>query len=264
MFEPERILVAYLDGRNSSADKVVPLALARLEKMIESRLGGVLDQDNPIVKVKVLETELPEELQDPKNFPLDPEFYQGLVDRIVDTLGEVIRTEEPKAEEGDVIHLQAYHTGETPGELPANCDFFVGRMRCLKCSYISRGDTATNCETFLRESPDGRAIRVGDNIGVLVDTARPDYYASQNLGNDGPLHVLEGWECPCCRSVNWAEVVIRDEVVESIWSVKLTSDVLQRAHLFSSECVEIAAELTGRPPWTLLDEDILAILAEHL
>ena len=134
----------------------------------------------------------------------------------------------------------------------------------MHCGTVSRPDTSTQCETFLHSTPNGRHIRVGDHIGPVMTSARSDYYATSKDDDGGDLHVLEGWECACCNGVNWAEIVIADEHVKSIWSVKLNQDALGRAHLISSESVEIAAELTGRPPWTLLDEDILTILFDRL
>ena len=227
-----------------------------------SRAGSTRENDRIAVKVKVLET--PNSSGDP-GFDIAADEYQGLVDSIMESLTKAVQAEvvEEPAEGGDVIHLQAYHTQE-PQAAPANCDYFVGRLRCMHCSTVSRADSSTNCETFLRSSPAGEAFGVGDHLGPVFESARADYYATPHERTGDDLHVLEGWECPVCAGVNWAEIVVVDDRVKSIWSVTLNQATLKRAHLISSESVEIAAELTGRPPWTLLDEDILTILFERL
>lgn len=266
--------MAYLDGPNDApAAEVVPLALARLEKMIESRLGDAMqagDDREPLVKVRVIErnSEDDSEPLDRKNLPMEPEFYDGLVDRIMATIGDAMSEEDGLLEgveypEG-VVAFPGMQHDSTPVEFVTRCDYFAARLRCQHCSEVSENDASTHCETFLRPNPDGSELRVGDYVGAVEKTQRPDYYTSAVENHGGDFHVLEGWECPCCQQVNWAEVTVRDGYIVSIWSVELNRDTLERVHLVSSECVEVAARLTGRAPWALLGEDILALIHKHI
>lgn len=254
--------MGYVEGTSGKGNaEVVPLALARLEKMIESRLSDVLPDGelDQIVRVKVLER------ADSENHVSgDPEFYDGLVDRIMETLGEALLEEAGthiSEDENGTIRIHSSLTDITAH--PGHCDYFVARLRCQHCGKVSPGDDTTHCETFLRDTPDGSWLAVGDHVGEIDVHQRPDYYQS-NRGTEAHLHVLEGWECPCCAKVNWAEIVVRDEHIASIWSVKLNRDTLERAHLISSECVDLAARLSGKQPWELIDADIVSVLLDHV
>ncbi len=263
--------MAHLDGSNDAPGaEVVPLALARLEKMIESRIGDAIeagDEREPLVKVRVIERQREEdERPNPLDLPMEPEFYEGLVDRIMETIGDAIGREESVLNDlpDGVLAFPGQVEESLPQELATRCDYFVARLRCQHCRAVSENDASTHCETFLRPNPDGSELRVGDWVGEVQDTQRPDYYARAVEHVDKDVHILEGWECPCCHEVNWAEITIRDGFIASIWSVELTRETLDRVHLVSSECVEVAAKLTGREPWTLLGDDILDLIYENL
>lgn len=255
--------MAYQGGSDGeySAD-VVPLALARLEKMIESRLAEVLpngDHDQ-VVRVRVLE-------HHDDDLPADPEFYDGLVDRIMESLGEALFDEAHSRiteDEDGTIHIHAARIDGDVSAHPVNCDYFTARLRCQHCRKVAPADASTHCETFLRDQPDGSSLGVGDHVGCIDVNQRPDYYQSRREVEGANLHILEGWECPSCQRVNWAEVVVRDQHIASIWSVNLSKDSLHRAHLISSECVELAARLSSKQPWELIDADIVAVLLDHL
>ncbi len=256
--------MAYLEGRNGSEGaQVVPLALARLEKLIEARLADVLPEHQDIeqfVRVKVLEP------AQGKHLPVDSEFYDGLVDRIMESLSEALFEEAESQgldDDSEGFQLHSILPGDTATH-PGNCDYFIGRMRCQHCKKISAHDTSTHCETFLRDVPDGSALGLGDHVGPVDVHKRPDYYQPRHEQEGSDLHVLEGWECANCSQVNWAEVVVRDEHVASVWSIQLSRETLMRAHLISSECVELASKLSGKQPWELIEADIVSVLLEYL
>lgn len=253
----------YLEGRNGEGAEVVPLALARLEKLIESRLSEVLPEHRDlehIVRVRVLDD------SNDLVMPQDPEFYDDLVDRIIESLGEALFEDaesELSEDEDGMIEIHSLSSAEIAAH-PGNCDYFVARMRCQHCGKVSHSDASTHCETFLRDVPDGSWLQVGSHVGTIDVKQRPDYYQSRKEQTTDALHVLEGWECPNCQRVNWAEVVVVDEIVTSIWSVRLSKEALMRAHLISSECVELASRLSGKQPWELIDADIISVLMNHL
>lgn len=220
------------DGDEQSGAVIVSLGIARFEKMLEKRFDG-------LVSVSVFDSLTGENVS---QFELD----ESLVDKIVGTLNESMTSNET-----DV---------DVP---PSDCDFFVARLRCHRCKHVSQEDDSTLCETFLRQTPDGSWLRVGSRVGSIHTSHRQDYYTI-NRAHEGAIHIIEGWACPKCENVNWAEIVVEDETVRSIWSVALNQDSLNRAHLLSSECVELASQLANTPPWGLTSDEILRILHEKL
>lgn len=235
----------------SSSDNVVPLALARLEKMIETRLSDAyslgLDIE-PLVRVKVLDREPgePVDLMEFAALPADPEFYDEVVESVLASIGGLFDDDEPASRSEE-----------------ADCDYFVGRLRCHKCRNVTSADRSSQCETFIFPIPQGSTYGVGDAVELTPESLPRDYYAHLTSWNGtSALHVVEGWQCPCCHSINWAEIVVREGVVESVWSVDLTGEVVDRAHVLSAECIEVVAAKTGQPMWKLLEKGVLSAFVE--
>lgn len=236
----------------NASENVVPLALARLEKMIETRLSDdySLGLDiEPLVRVKVLDREPgePVDLMEFAALPADPEFYDEVVESVLASLGGLF---------DDGTDVAGRHDD-------ADCDYFVGRMRCHTCRNITPSDNSSQCETFIFPTPQGRAFRVGDRIELRPEDLPRDYYAHLTPWDGSkPLHVVEGWQCLRCDAINWAEVVVRDQILESVWSVDLTSEVVERANVLSAECIEVVASKTGQPMWKLLEKGVLSAFVE--
>jgi len=257
--------MAYMDGPGSSEENVVPIALARLEKLIQVRLAESLELGHePAVTVKVFES-----IHDGSvpAIPDDPQFYDAVVEKIVSTLDAYL----DHVDEGAPLSASALNEeienafAEPELEVePRSCDHFVGHLRCHECGGITC-DASAGCETFLRPNPDGTVFTVGRSFAFdPADVARDFYAHAMPPASDEPVHIVEGWECPRCSAVNWAEIVVRDDTIASIWSVMLSRDVLERAHYVTSECVELAARITGRPAWSLLGDDVFEILFDRL
>lgn len=258
--------MAYMDGTGRGDDpNVVPIALARLEKLIQVRLAQSLElgDGEPVVTVKVFES------GPDGNMPSiqeDPQFYDAVVDKIVSTLDayldEVDEDDEPLSASALNEKIETAFVSTDPA--PPHCDTFVGRLRCHKCGQVTQ-DASAGCETFLRDQPDGTVFSVGSHFAFDPVRIARDYYAyAMSPARDESVHIIEGWECPGCSAVNWAEICVRDEIVESVWSVALSRDTLERAHYVTSECVELAAQITGRPAWSLLGDDVFEILFDRL
>lgn len=237
------------------SENVVPLALARLEKMIETRLSDdySLGLDiEPLVRVKVLDTEPgePVDLMEFAALPADPAFYDEVVESVLASIGGLF---DDGADPTDISGRQE----------DADCDFFVGRLRCHECRQVTANDRSSQCETFVFPKPEGRSYKVGDTIELAPDELPRDYYAHLNAWDgNAPLHVVEGWQCPCCDTINWAEVVVRDGVIASVWSVDLSNEVVERANILSAECIEVVAAKTGQPMWKLLEKGVLSAFVE--
>lgn len=249
-----------MDGTGQDDTNVVPLSLARLERLIQVRLAESLDRGGePAITVKVADPHRA------PNIPDDPEFYDLVVDRIVATLDQYLDDVADGAELSATAmngEIEAAFVGR--GENLPQSDTFVGRLRCMACGIVT-ADHRSACETFLRGQPEGRVFGVGSRLEFDHDSVAVDYYARAIPPAPGTaVHVLEGWECPHCEEVNWAEIVIRDSLVSSVWSVALSRGALERAHYVTSECVELAARITGRPAWSLLRDDVFEVLYDEL
>lgn len=256
--------MAYMDGPGSE-ENVVPIALARLEKLIQVRLAESLELGRePAVTVKVFES-----AHDggAPSIPDDPQFYDAVVEKIVSTLDAYLdHVDEGAPLSASALNEEIENAFSEP-ELevePRSCDHFVGHLRCHQCGVVTT-DIAAGCETFLRQQPDGTIFGVGSPFDFDPAQVARDFYAHAMPAATGePLHLVEGWECPSCSAVNWAEIVVRQGIVASVWSVALTREILERAHYVTSECVELAARITGRPAWTLLGDDVFEILFDRL
>lgn len=253
----------YMDGSGPDHN-VVPFALARLEKLIQVRLAETMELgEEPIVEVRMCETDDADE-----EFPgisEDPRYYDAVVERIVTTLDAYLDDVEDGAPlTANALNEEVENAFFDTAAQRRTCDYFVGRLRCQSCSAVVH-DEASGCETFLRGEPDGTRFGVGSSFEIDVDAVPGEFYAhAMAPASHEPVHVVEGWECPDCNAVNWAEVVIDQTEILSIWSVALTREVLERAHFVTSECVDLAAELTGKPAWALVGDDVYEILYDRL
>jgi hypothetical protein len=250
-----------MDGSGHGDTNVVPIALARLERMIQLRLADSVDQGlEPAITVKVLEPDLSmPDIQD------DPAAYDIVVDKIVETLDQYLNG----VADGEALSASALN-GEIEAAfsdrdaLPRPSDSFVGRLRCMQCGIVTT-DPTSFCETFLRAEPDGSQFCLGSEFVFDHEDVAHDYYArAAAAGHGEPTHIVEGWSCPHCDGLNWAEIVIRESLVSSVWSVALSRQVLERAHYVTSECVEFASRITGRPTWSLVGDDVFEILFDEL
>lgn len=250
-----------MDGSGQDDTNVVPLALARLEKLIQVRLAESLDRGGePAITVKVLDAELR-----PPSIPDDPAFYDLVVDKIVETLDHYLDDVADGAElSATALNDEIEAAFSEPGAALRASDSFVGRLRCMSCGIVT-SDQSSACQTFLRDVPRGEEFRVGQRFEFDHTEIMADYYArATRPAVDSPTHIIEGWECPHCEAVNWAEIVLRDSLVSSVWSVALSRAALERAHYVTSECVELAARMTGRPAWSLLGDDVFEVLIDEL
>lgn len=256
--------MAYMDGTGTPADpNVVPIALARLERLIQVRLAESLHlADEPVVTVKIHE-----ELGDSAPaIPDDPAFYDAVVDKIVSALDRYLDDVELERAplSASALNEEIEQVFALPNDEPHACDRFIGFLRCHQCGSVT-ADASAGCETFLRRHPQDEAFGVGSRFEFDPAGIARDFYIHVMPPLPGePTHVVEGWECPDCSATNWAEIVMDDGVVRSVWSVNLSRDVLQRAHYVTSECVELASRITGRPTWSLLGDDVFEILFDRL
>lgn len=145
-------------------------------------------------------------------------------------------------------------------------DYFVAKLQCPNCGEISEADDSTNMVTRIRSNPELAYLGVGDALKIDRSTIEESgYFVIQSPLPNEEVRILETWECPSCgQSFNWAEIVVRDGIIESILPVLLTREVLEQAHFISDESAGVAAALTDRPYAELLQENVIEILKNYL
>ena len=246
-----------MDGAGRDDRNVVPLSLARLERVIEMRLADSMASGRePTLSVTVLDADTPSVTE-------DPALYDGVVDRIVEAIDGYLANAEystPLTADALNTEIEAVFRADSDPGLPS-LDRFVAWLRCMGCGIVTR-DATSGCATYLhRNAGQGRLLRVGDRFDLGPSSDSLEYYViARQPADDEGVHLLEGWECPHCESLNWAEVVLRDSLVSSVWSVALSSEVLERAHYVTSECLDLAAKLSGRSAWTIGRDELFGLL----
>ncbi|GEM_PF-4314054 len=135
-------------------------------------------------------------------------------------------------------------------------------LRCSYCGCTSEGVDA-DCVTYLGKN-EGEALRLGEAFEIDEDKIITEHYIKANpiLGDD--IHLLEGWWCEPCANLNWAEIKIRNNRVHSIWTVIFSEELFARLNYVSSEILEVVAELTNKPVWSLGHDESLEMLRDEL
>lgn len=153
--------------------------------------------------------------------------------------------------------------------MPYSYDFFVANLKCPVCGETTPADTSTNMQTYLRDEPEMASLTVGDPLALDPERIRrgeyDGYYSVRAPEPGEPIRILQTWECPSCDSpANWAEIVVRAGLIDSIDAVNFDREPFERSHLISNDAISIAADLTGKPFSQLVEEDIVQLLREKL
>jgi hypothetical protein len=124
-------------------------------------------------------------------------------------------------------------------------------------------------QTYLRDEPDMASLKVGDALPLDAERIRRrDYngYLTVNVPEPGaPVRILQTWECPSCGApANWAEIIVRDGIIDSIDAAPLDREHFERSNLLSDDAISIAADLTGKPFSELVEQDIVELLRGRL
>ena len=154
--------------------------------------------------------------------------------------------------------------------MPNTYDFFVASLECPFCGSVCAADQSTNMSTYLRDQPEMANLTIGDRIRIDPQRVRTRNYEDNGyLTISAPkqaelIHILQPWECPNCGVFNWAEIVVRDDIIESISTVLLDPEHLERGHLISNDVISVVSKLTGEPVRDLLKRDLVPLLRERL
>ncbi len=143
--------------------------------------------------------------------------------------------------------------------------FFVAALACPHCGSVSPADFTTGMSSHLLPDPGIVEIGVGHEVGARLRHWEAEYVKLADPEPDGQLRALESWSCPVCGRGSWAEVVVRDDRVESIRDTDLTRAVLDRAHFLTQAMWDEYEQLTGGPvPDDATTEEALARLRAAL
>jgi hypothetical protein len=112
-------------------------------------------------------------------------------------------------------------------------DQWTSSLTCAHCG-TAYSELEVNLSTKIQDDPMARSLRVGDRVEITRSEIKPSHYLPLQPVGD-PLRVLEAWSCVTCGQYRWAEIVIRGDVIEDIHAIKLTPDVIDRAHLIATD-----------------------------
>jgi hypothetical protein len=145
-------------------------------------------------------------------------------------------------------------------------DNFIAQLKCSECGAVSPGDEKTLMQTHMRAEPKMEFLGVGSQLKIDRMTINEcGYLTVRQPGLGESIHILQTWSCPNCkRWPQWAEIVITDDVIESISSTPLNKETLARSHYIDDEAKDVAAALVGRDYGDLLREDVVSILKQAL
>lgn len=216
-----------IDGSLPPQDSnIIPLAMFKFERMLQTQLDQKTDG---AINLTLLDTAA-------DSLDLDDQLLENVVERVIDALDD---------------HVQ---------ESIPTFDYVRAKLRCHCCRSIADEKT-TDCETYIGNDSNERELKVGSKLVIPKTDVSTDFYVKvSELEVGKPIHVVEGWWCQKCASVNWAEIVVENDTIRSIWSIKMCTELLDRIHYISSEIIEFIADRHDRPAWSLSHEEILALL----
>lgn len=143
-------------------------------------------------------------------------------------------------------------------------DLFVAALRCPRCGHVSAADDSTEMQTKIRDDPERAWLGVGSALEIDPATV-PDagYYLVQPPGDT--IRIIETWACPTCDFYpNWAEIVVHGGRIESITTVPLDRETLDRVHFVTEDVYDVAADLAGRKYPDIARGEIVPILRQLL
>jgi hypothetical protein len=144
-------------------------------------------------------------------------------------------------------------------------DFFVAQLKCPHCGAVSAADDTTKMVTYIRDQPALTYLGEGQALEIPLESMSERSYLTVQTPNSGdPIRILHPWVCPSCGWYNWAEIVVHNDVIESISAVKLNRETLERANYIHAESKGVAAALTERPYIDITDDEVVPILRKLL
>jgi hypothetical protein len=153
--------------------------------------------------------------------------------------------------------------------MPYTLDYFVANLKDPVTGRVTEADSSTNMTTYLRDVPELAYLGVGSTLRIDPERIRQNDYSGYRMVRPvepgEPIRILQNWECPFCATpYHWAEIVVRDNVIESITDVPFTRETFERSHLVADEVISEAAELTGLDVPHLIEADLVSLVRKGL
>jgi hypothetical protein len=126
-------------------------------------------------------------------------------------------------------------------------DWFVGNLHCSSCGAVSPANHATGIQTKIRKQPRGDYL--GRGVALHVDLLHMEdagYLPVEYPSDENEIRLVEFWRCPRCQSANWAEIVIRNQIIESVEAVRFDRTLFERIHFVTRQVVEHLPDLVGQ------------------
>jgi hypothetical protein len=143
-------------------------------------------------------------------------------------------------------------------------DYLVAPLRC-ECGRLAHADEMLEMTTRLRDEPNLAFLGVGDRLPVTKQRALECGYLLVREPAE-PAVLVHMWACASCGyDRNWAEVVVRDGVIQEIEAVDLDQETLARAHFIVDDARDLAVALAGVPSSLgVADDEVVRILRDKL
>ena len=135
-------------------------------------------------------------------------------------------------------------------------DYFVGRLQCPKCSYITGETDESNMQTKIQEECNLSHLKVGSQLNMTPSKITGwGYFEVEKPIDPSEISLIETWDCPNCgNSPNWAKICISDRKIISIETIVLSKSEISRSN-YLSEAVE---NQVGSLDWNKTKEEIIA------
>src|SRR5262245_9314583 len=126
-------------------------------------------------------------------------------------------------------------------------DYFVGQMVCLHCGVVSSADESTDMQTKICAERELRRYGVGDFLPADYDNMRNNRYVEiVPPSNKKNYSVLDWWNCVSCEaSLNWARIIVEEEIIRSIASVSLDKQIIESSNYICEDYVIFGWQVTN-------------------
>ncbi len=124
--------------------------------------------------------------------------------------------------------------------------FFLARLLCPHCGEWSAETDLTNMASKLIDSLRDCEIRIGDKVDAELDDFESAFLCLRKPVDREPTRVLHLWECPSA-TIQWAVLVIEDDIFKSAEPVRLSRCVLDSVHFMDERIYDYFEEITGHP-----------------
>lgn len=113
-------------------------------------------------------------------------------------------------------------------------DSFLEMLQCPICGLVSE----EYIQTVIRDTPDMSYLQVGDSLLVDQDRANSAGYITLKVPQFGEdIYLLDIWDCPNGHGYNWAAIIIGEGIIKEIKAVPKTSEIINKTHFVSEECI---------------------------